>query len=928
VEGEIEEKAPQNDFGLWYPEGMSPCLSLLLAASPVLAQKVEQRVTAELAGAVMNTSGVLVAAPPDGLHSQDGPTAVLEGEFEEWFGIQYFDGGAPNVTVGCGSTPDWGGRTPVTPVTFSMEEEHCVAIVRHGNLRIETTMEISASGQYVLGHVRFVNEGEHVISALMYSREWRQPEIEGWNFPPDFVPDLLRPSGICRLVWMMDDLPPGLDSGLRFSYRIGEEEELVGPPEVPLELFLMEPWGPNGVNFGPTNGVSFGDFDADGYIDIYSQESGRLLRNLQGENWVLATDIDDQINNAGLHYGASFGDYNNDGLPDIGTETRTGCTHLLKNLGDGVFVDIATDPELFEIQPCNVPAETICWGDVDDDGDLDMFLPVYPGSAGGPGNFFYENLGPDETGEYRLIETSAEAGLNNPPMTARPEGAQFFDADFDGELDCYCNGVLYQNNTTGEIDFDDMITAGSGIGYRRRLEEGAAFFDYDLDGDYDLFISYNDVGVNCWENEGDGTFFLEETIIDEPFMGLALGLSCEDWDNDGDIDFTTRQIFRRNQYMETGERRFTLASQTIPAAHRRNATPSWGDWDLDGDLDCALGNWMNNGRFYENVLYTEETPEDQKPYVRVRPLRDSVDVPRGLETEFGANVEIVLASRPKGKRFKKFVSSAGGYLNQNEYALHFPMPPGPNPEVPIEGVSFDVIVDFTSRQDRGVLRVDKHVNPVLGEIDLASLQTRELKVFRSGKVIRDGITYPPNSQGYDFRLQVTGGGLGLPTPTLAMDDPIVPPGSDHWAGIEFDTHGAARSVLVKEIVLDGQAGNVVSCGLRSANFLVWDVTDPQNPEAVYIDVLETSDRNDRTSFVRTFKLFKDRVYRAVARVDELRATPIAGPVGTGPITLRGGLSYRDGDPCGGAGVRMAEVDDRAMYLALRFVTPDPLGRIR
>ena len=50
--------------------------------------------------------------------------------------------------------------------------------------------------------------------------------------------------------------------------------------------------------------------------------------------------------------------------------------------------------------------------------------------------------------------------------------------------------------------------------------------------------------------------------------------------------------------------------------------------------------------------------------------------------------------------------------------------------------------------------------------------------------------------------------------------------------------------------------------------------------------------------------------------------------GPGPITVRGGLSYRDGAPFDGTGVGMAHVDAQAMYLALRFVAPDPLTRIR
>ncbi|MAB81223.1 MAG: hypothetical protein CMJ89_17900 [Planctomycetes bacterium] len=903
-------------------------LAALVVSTPCLAQKTARPPAPTLGGCAANGVGVLTEAPAEGLYTLDGPEAFLAGDFEEWYGLQYFVDGVLYHVAGCGNGADWAQRPPVEPVSFSTGAGSCVSIVRDGALRIETTLEYDPTGPHILGRVRFYNEGDRVISGLMYSREWRQPGTSGWNFPPDFVPAIARPPEICRLVWMMDDLPPGLDAGLRFSYRIGEDEPFTGPADVPLALFINDIWI-NGVNLGDTNGVSFGDFDADGYIDIFALESGRLLRNEEGTNWRLAVDIDDIINNSGLHYGSSFGDYNNDGLPDIGTEPRTGCTHLLKNLGEGNFVDIAEDPALFEIQPCSVPAETICWGDVDDDGDLDMFLPVYPGSAGGPGNFFWENLGPvGPGGEYALIETSAEAGVNNPPMTARPEGAQFVDLDSDGDIDLYSNGTLYQNNSLSEPDFDAMITAGSGIGARRRLDEGAAFFDYDLDGDYDLFIVYNDLGVRIWENFGDGHFFGEQDIIDNPMTGLTLGLSAADWDNDGDIDFTTRQIFRKNLLMETGERHFTNATHMIPIGHRRNATPSWGDWDLDGDLDCALGNWMSKGKFYDNVLYTAETPASQKPFVRVRAVRDSEDVPAGLETEYGASVEIVLRGEPKGKRFRQFVSSAGGYLNQNEYTLHFAIPPGPDPTNPVAGRIFDVVVDFPGRPDRGLLRIDKHVNPALGDIRLATLQNREIKVFRSGKVVREGVEHAPAQIGFSARLRTTTNGLILPTQTVAPPDPIPSTSSDHWVGIEFDTLAATRSVLVKELLLDGQADGFASCSGTSANFVVWDVTDGENPKIVFHAGLKTSPRNQRSSYLQTFKLAKGRIYRAVARVTELRATEIAGPVFSAPIDVRGGLSFRDPFPCDGAAVVDASVDPTRVYLALRFTQPYPLHRTR
>jgi hypothetical protein len=398
---------------------------------------------------------------------------------------------------------------------------------------------------------------------------------------------------------MADDIPPGATQGFRFSFT-GRGVELGSGLDVPLRLWRSAAY-PDGLVFGETNGVSWGDFDADGFIDVFACQSGNLWRNLGGTDWELTADLDVFLPVANRRYGSSFGDYDGDGKPDLGTEPRLGfggdgCFHLLHNLGMATFVDVAEDPALVDALLCGL-SETICWGDTDDDGDLDMFLPVYPPWAfNGPGNFFLENLGPSGPGgQFRFTETSAAAGLDNPPPnSARPEGAQFCDVDFDGDIDLYSNGHLYQNQSTTTPSFAAMTETGSGIGLSTRLDEGAMFFDYDLDGDYDLAIVYTSGGVKIWESFGDGNFFdVEAGVIQNPGAGLDLGMSAEDWDNDGDIDFSTRHVFRRNMLVEQGIRHFAVATLDIPIEHRSSATPAWGDWDGDGDLDCCR--WREGG---------------------------------------------------------------------------------------------------------------------------------------------------------------------------------------------------------------------------------------------------------------------------------------------------------------------------------------------
>jgi hypothetical protein len=869
----------------------------------------------------LNGYGVLTGVPVEGLASVDGPPVELAHGFAEWFGVEFQEGEALREGVGLGASPDWAGRPPVELLGFSASPGGMSSRTRLGPLEIRAELEIE--GEHLFAAVELVNTGERTLCNVFYSREWRTA-ARGWTFPPDLPMRRAAPERLARRVWMLDDLAPGATSGVLFSYRLaGPAREPLGAVEVPLRLYRDADW-PDGLTVGRTNGISFGDYDADGWIDFFACESARLLRNAGGLTWELAADLDTVLPPAGRRYGSSFGDYDRDGLPDIGTEPRPDsgdtCFHLLHNLGGGpYFEDVAIDPAIVIGQPCDALSETICWGDVEDDGDLDMFLPVYPPwTFGGPGNFFLENLGPTGPGgEYRLIERSAEAGLDNPPGSARPEGAQFVDVDGDGDIDLYSNGTLYRNRSQDAPDFEPMQEGGSGIGLSQSLDEGALFFDYDLDGDQDLGIVYTMRGVRIWESRGDGTFFPAGSIVDEPRIGLDLGMSAEDWDNDGDIDFTTRQVFRRNRLIEDGERHFTVARHAINSMHLTSATPAWGDWDRDGDLDSALGNWSSIGHFYENTLYDASVLAADKPYVRVRVARDDPLLPRGLETEYGAMVELRLHGDPPGLRRVKFTASSHGYLNQNEYALHFALPPAPPPAAPVEGLSFDLSVDFPGRASRGVLRLDRHVNPALGDIALAGLAEREITVFRSGRVLVDGVLHAPLAGRYEARLFASGGGLASPDPALGLPEPSPAPGPAHWVGIEFTTDVEAGPSLARELVLDGQLAEPAACG-EPFNIALWDVTDRLVPLLLLARAERTSERNHRTAFPLALELLPGRVYRCVAHVSALRASPLPGP---GPqaegLTVKGGLSFTDGAPCRGKAAAEARPDPARVYLALR-----------
>ena len=211
------------------------------------------------------------------------------------------------------------------------------------------------------------------------------------------------------------------------------------------------------------------------------------------------------------------------------------------------------------------------------------------------------------------------------------------------------------------------------------------------------------------------------------------------------------------------------------------------------------------------------------------------------------------------------------------------------------------------------------MNPVLADVDLATLTDREITIWRSGRVQIGGVVYGP-AELECATLTTAGGGLVVADPTTGLGDPQPPPTGDHWVGLDFDTIGAAHPVRVREIVLDGHLAANVTCGADDGNVELWDVTTPGAPVLVPGGslVLATSLRNHRSYFPVDLLLDLDRHYRLVAHADLVRETPIAGPIAHGDLTVQGGLSFPGAGACPSAEVDAAVADPSRLWLTVRF----------
>lgn len=264
------------------------------------------------------------------------------------------------------------------------------------------------------------------------------------------------------------------------------------------------------------------------------------------------------------------------------------------------------------------PAFGVNCGDVDSDGDIDVFLT---------------RLGPDvllinEGG--RFVDRTGEMGLG---QTHFGTGATFLDYDQDGNLDLYvaqylnwsaknelecfqggtrdyCGPMAYEAPAQDRLyrglgggRFED-VTEAAGLGGQLGNGLGAMASDFDGDGQVDIYVANDASPAFLWRNLGDGTF--EEAALrlgcayDGSGVAIAgMGIACEDLNGDGDLDLLVTNIFaqshlgllRRGNRFRDGSRRLNLYDWSLPATGFGVAV---FDQDLDGTLDLYVANGAVN----------------------------------------------------------------------------------------------------------------------------------------------------------------------------------------------------------------------------------------------------------------------------------------------------------------------------------------------
>jgi len=399
-------------------------------------------------------------------------------------------------------------------------------------------------------------------------------------------------------------------------------------------------------------GVCVGDYDNDGWADLYVTYYGknRLYHNQHG----VFADVSEQSGTAGSGKswgsGCAFLDYDRDGLLDL-------------VVAHYVDFDLSTAPAPGERASC-------VWKGV----------PVMCGPRGLPGakNILYRNLGggkfADVTTKAHIDQTSGHYSL----------GVAIFDFDEDGWPDIYfaCDStasILFRNNHDGTFT-DVAVSAGAAYNEdgREQAGMGVSVGDFNGDGHLDIFkTNFSDDTSTLYRNNGNGTF-------DDVTFAAGLGLHTQylgwgatffDFDNDGWPDLL---LVNGHVYPEVDRQHLGSTYPEPRILYRNNGDGTFRDISADAGpgitamhagRGLAVADLWNDGRLSAVVSNMNAPPS--LLVNQVRPSNHWIGIhtigTRSNRDGIGARVAVKAGTRTLVDE----VRSGGSYISNSDLRVHF-----------------------------------------------------------------------------------------------------------------------------------------------------------------------------------------------------------------------------------------------------------------
>ena len=406
--------------------------------------------------------------------------------------------------------------------------------------------------------------------------------------------------------------------GIRFQYETGADSRSL----------ILESMG---------GGAGWLDYDRDGFQDLYfvqggnptrppdsSQPGDLFLRNGDGEHFRDVTSAAG-LGDRGYGQGVSIGDYDNDGFDDIYV-TNFGHNVLYRNQGDGTFRNV-TDSAGVDDPRWSTSA---AWADLDRDGNLDLYVCNYlkwhvghpqvclkPNGQPGTCHPSYFEGEPDECfinlGDGSFSPQATARGLTG--ADSKSLGVAVADFDNDGHPDIYIAidtrpNFLFINDGAGQFR-ESAVRLGCAVSAQGdpQASMGIAVGDFDRNGSLDLYLTHFTGEYNTlYQNLGpqgmiDVTSKMGLATPTLPLLGF--GTIMDDFDQDGwpelfvanghisdlrDVGIRWEMPPQVFTYRDAERRWFDISAETGTDNQRKilGRGVASGDYDNDGDFDLAV----------------------------------------------------------------------------------------------------------------------------------------------------------------------------------------------------------------------------------------------------------------------------------------------------------------------------------------------------
>jgi hypothetical protein len=469
----------------------------------------------------------------------------------------------------------------------------------------------------------------------------------------------------------------------------------------------------------PGSGVALIDYDNDGWLDIYLL-NGSTIPALKGKEPPpramlfhnnhdgTFTDVTAKagVANERWGFGVAVGDYDNDGWPDLYV-ANYGKNRLYHNNHDGTFTDVAEKAGVALGGWSAGPT----WGDYDRDGLLDLFVPGYVkfdpdhppiageggippgfckfrgidvmcgprGLQGEPDHLFHNN------GDGTFTDVSVKAKVSD-QNGYYGFASVFVDVDDDGWVDLAVANdsvpnYLYHNRHDGT--FDD-VSYLSGFAFtedgREQASMGIAVGDYNRDGKVDFYVTaFSDDYNALYRNDGDGNFSdvtYQTGLADPTIPFLAWGDGFLDFDNDGLLDIFVAnghvypgvdqqdwgttwaqrpQLFRNLDGIKFREVPPATGSGLADVITARGA--AFGDLFNDGHIDVVINNVDSAPTVLRNVV------KNGNHWITLR----LIGSPKNPRDAVGSKVFVTTGT----VRQRADVFSGGSYGSSSDQRAHF-----------------------------------------------------------------------------------------------------------------------------------------------------------------------------------------------------------------------------------------------------------------